>query len=107
MKLSDDFKNALRHFVYYYANGTLTYVIGDDTILKSIDYREILKDEASLVEAAYSIFVNNVEMDEHGKVLNRTHAMKRAAQWIRFVCREKNDDYRVDPEFEDWETCLY
>ena len=33
-KLSNDFKSALRHFVYYYTNGTLQYVIGDNELLK-------------------------------------------------------------------------
>ena len=46
-------------------------------------------------------------MDESGKVLNLTHSMKRAAQWIRLVCREKDDTYQVEPEFEDWEVELY
>lgn len=107
MKLSDDFKRVLRHFVYYYTNGTLPYVVGDENILKGIDYREMLKDEASLVEQAYAIFVNNIQMDEHGKVLHQTHAMKRAAQYIRLVCREEGETYTVVPDFEDWETCLY
>jgi len=33
--------------------------------------------------------------------------MKRAAQWIRFVCRTENDTYEVEPKFEDWEVELY
>ena len=106
-ELSNDFKSALRHFVYYYTNGTLPYVIGDETILKNIDYREDLKEEASLVEQAYAIFANTIKMDENGKVLNQTHAMKRSAQWIRLVCREEGDDYQVEPEFEDWEIELH
>ncbi|MEZ4853110.1 hypothetical protein [Flavobacterium sp.] len=106
-KLSNDFKSAMRHFVYYYTNGTLPFVIGDENILKGIDYREDLKEEASLVEQAFAIFTNTIKMDENGKVLNQIHAMKRAAQWIRFVCRSENDDYEVEPEFEDWETELY
>ncbi len=80
MKLSDDFKRCLKHFVHYYTNGTLPYVIGDECILKDIDYREILKTEASLVEQAFAIYANNIEMDNQGKVLNNSHAMKRAAQ---------------------------
>jgi hypothetical protein len=107
IRLSNDFKSALRHFAYYYTNGTLQFVIGDDQILKGIDYREDLKNEASLVEQAYAIFANNIEMDESGKVLNLTHSMKRAAQWIRFACRKENDDYVVEPDFEDWEVELY
>ncbi|PSK89805.1 DUF7677 family protein [Taibaiella chishuiensis] len=107
MQLSDDFKSALRHFVYYYTNGTLPYVIGDDNLLKGIDYREMLKDEASLVEMAYTIFINNITMDATGKVLNHTHAMKRAAQLIRAVCCEEGEEYTVVPGFEEWETRLY
>lgn len=106
-RLSDDFKSALRHFTFYYTNGTLQYVIGDENILKGIDYREDLKTEASLVEQAYAIFSNNIEMDENGKVLNLTHCMKRAAQWIRLVCREHGEEYKVEPEFEDWEVELH
>lgn len=107
MKLSDDFKHCLRHFVYYYTNGTLPYVIGDESILMDIDYREMLKTEASLVEQAFAIYANNIEMDNQGKVLNDTHAMKRAAQWIRLVCRNEGENYEVKPEFEDWETYLH
>lgn len=106
MELSDDYKSCLRHFVYYYTNGTLPYVV-EDEILKSIDYREDLKHEASLVETVFAIYSNNIRMDERGKVLNNTYAMKRAAQWIRFVCQETNENYVVEPEFEDWETYLY
>jgi hypothetical protein len=106
-KLSNDFKSALRHFVFYYTNGTLKFVIGDNELLKDINYRENLKDEASLVEQAFAIFTNNIRMDENGKVLNLTYSMKRAAQWIRFVCRTENDTYEVKPEFEDWEIELY
>ncbi len=107
MRLSDDFKSALRHFAYYYTNGTLSYVIEDETILDGIDYREGLKTEASLVEQVYAIYSNNIQLDENGKVLNQVHAMKRAAQWIRLVCRKEGEEYKVEPEFEDWETCLH
>lgn len=106
-ELSNDFKSALRHFAYYYTNGTLPYVIGDESILKDIDYREKLKEEASLVEITYAIFSNTIQMGENGKVLNFTHAMKRSAQWIRLVCREEGEDYKVEPKFEDWETALH
>ena len=105
--LSNDFKSALRHFVYYYTNGTLQFVIGDDILLKNINYIEDLKDEASLVEIAFSIFSNNIKMDEDGKVLNLKYSMKRAAHWIRIVCKEKTDPYKVEPEFEDWELELH
>jgi hypothetical protein len=107
MKLSEDFRHCLRHFAFYYTNGTLPFVIGDNSILKDIDYRELLKDEASLVEQAYAIYSNNIEMDDTGKVINNGYAMKRAAQWIRFVCRGHGEEYEVVPPFEDWETYLH
>ncbi len=75
MNLSNDFKSALRHFVYYYTNGTLPYVIGDDELLKGIDYREDLKEDASILEAVFAIFVNNIKMDENGTALNAKCAM--------------------------------
>ena len=106
MELSDDFKSCLRHFVYYYTNGTLPYVI-EDEVLKGVDYREDLKHEASLVETTFAIYTNNIQMDENGKVLNNMYAMKRAAQWIRHVCGEFDENYKEEPEFEDWETYLY
>jgi len=43
MDLSNDFKIALRHFIYYYTNGTLPCVIEDNELLKEINYREDLK----------------------------------------------------------------
>lgn len=104
MELSEDFKSCLRHFVYYYTNGTLPFVIGDDSILKDIDYREELKNEASMVEQAFAIYSNNIKMDKDGTVLNHPHAMKRAAQWIRSACDE---DYEEVPAFEDWEMELH
>jgi hypothetical protein len=106
-KLSDDFKSCLRHFAYYYTNGTLQYVIGDESILKGIDYREELKTEASLVEQVFAIYSNNIQMDANGKVLNHAHCMKRAAQWIRLVCKGEGENYEVLPPFEDWETYLH
>jgi hypothetical protein len=103
-KLSNDFKNDLRHFVYYYVNGTLNWVIGEGDILKDIDYRNQLMTEASLVEQAFAIYSNNIEIDEKGIVLNQTHSMRRAAQYIRSVC---DRDYKVLPVFEDWEVELH
>lgn len=107
MKLTEDFRSHLRHFVYYYTNGTLPCVIGDDTILEGIDYRERLKTEASLVEKAFAIYANNITMDGDGKVLNNKHSMKRAAQWIRLVCRGEGETYDVEPPFEEWEMELF
>jgi hypothetical protein len=102
--LSEDFRRSLRHFVFYYTNGTLNWVIGEGDILKDIDYRNDLVTEASLVEQAFAIYANVIQMDSSGKVLNEDYAMRRAAQWIRMVC---DPSYKVEPDFEDWEVYLY
>lgn len=107
MELPEDYKRCLRLFVYYYTNGTLPFVIEGKDVLTGIDYREYLKNEASLVETVFAIYSNNIKMDEHGIVLNQSHAMTRAAQWISLVCRKEGGDYPVIPEFEDWETDLH
>ncbi|GAB2566104.1 hypothetical protein GCM10027190_14720 [Spirosoma areae] len=60
--------------------------------------------EARLVEQAFAIYANVIQMDTSGKVLNDNYATRRAAQWIRFAC---DSNYKVDPKFEDWEVELY
>ncbi|MEN8250091.1 MAG: hypothetical protein ABFS32_14255 [Bacteroidota bacterium] len=103
MKLSEKFRNAFRFFIYYYTNGTLGFRVGDSELLE-IDYRERLKDEPTNVSLIYAVYLNNIEMDKDGNVLNQDHAMQRAAQMIRSVC---DNEYKVIPDFEDWETELY
>jgi hypothetical protein len=75
-------------------------------ILKDIDYREILKEEASIVEQLFAIFANNIKMDDEGNVINEAYASKRAAQWIRLMCRNDSDNPIDNPTFEDWEIDL-
>jgi hypothetical protein len=72
-------------------------------LLEGFDYSCIF-DEPSALEATYAIFVNVLETDETGKVLNAKAAEHRAAQWIRSYI---DQGYVVDPPFEDWETHLY
>ena len=103
--LSEDFVRSLRHFVFYYFNGTLNWVTEEKDILKDIDYRSMLATEASLVEQAFAIYGNVIELDEHGMVLNDAHATTRAVKWIRFVCDPTN--YVVEPPFEGWEVELH
>ncbi len=104
MKLSENFRHCLRMFTYYYTNGTLGFMVGEVPTSGEIDYREELKDSPSNVEAIFSVYMNNIEMDDDGIVLNNKHAMKRAAQYIRSTY---DSDYVVVPEFEDWELELY
>jgi hypothetical protein len=103
-KLSKDFVRCLRHFAFYYTNGTLNWVIGKGEILEGIDYRQDLQKEASLVEQVYAIYANNIQLDESGTVVNQQQAMRRAAQYIRSVC---DATYEVEPALEEWEMELH
>ena len=74
-------------------------------MLNGIDYTgEILKEESSFAEQAYAIFMNNLEIDENGNVLNYKYSENRAAQYIREYF---DKDFKVVPPFEDWEVELY
>ena len=99
-QLSPEFRHSLRSFVNYYFNGSLMDIIGSG---KKVDYRTMLMTEASLVEQAFAIYANNIELNEQGEVINHNHATKRAAQYIMSVC---DTGYKVQPGFEDWEVEL-
>jgi hypothetical protein len=102
MELSSSFKGALRLFTYYYANGTLSYFF--DT---KVNYLKKLKHKPSAVEQIFAIYANTIRMDDSGTVLNHEHATKRATQYITMVCSKPEDNYKVIPEFEDWELELH
>ena len=100
MKISTYVSGAVRQFSYWFAHGTLAY-----PLLAGIEYTgEILREESSFAEQAFAIFMNNLELDEEGGVLNYTYCEHRAAQYIR---RYFDSDYIVEPPFESWETELY
>lgn len=100
MRLSHSFSGALRRFSYWIANGTVGY-----PLLEGIDYISVFSDEPSLLETAYAVFANNIEMDENGTVLNEHYAQQRAAQYIRQYC---DPAYTPDPSFDGSdEAALY
>lgn len=90
---------AVRQFAYWFAHGTV-----GDPLLDGIDYLEDLREESSFAEQAFAIFMNNLETDEQGSVVNYKYCEKRAAQYIRSYC---DASYKVEPPFEDWETELH
>jgi hypothetical protein len=98
-KLSAEFSGALRTFSYWLASGSVGL-----PMLDGVDYRAVMLREPSLMEAAYAIFANVMELDEHGKPINAKHAQRRAAQFIRSYC---DPSYVVEPAFEDWERALH
>lgn len=98
MKLSEDVRSAIRHFVFYVHNGTV-----DFDIMGNHDYRKGMMTEASLMEAAYTIFINNLEVADDGKVLNFSYAKKRAAIYLRSVT---DRNYEERDQLENWEVEL-
>ena len=66
MKVNKYVCGAVRQFSLWFAKGTLAY-----PLLKEIDYvGEIMKEESSFVEQAYAVFMNNLELDEDGSIVN-------------------------------------
>lgn len=100
MKVSHSVSGAVRQFSYWIANGTVGY-----PLLEGVDYIEAFRESPSLLETAYAVFMNNLEMDGDGRVLNAKYAEKRAAQYIKQWCVE---GYTADPLFDGTgETELY
>ena len=100
MKVSTYVSGAGRQFSYWFAHGTLGH-----PLLEGIEYTgEILREESSFAEQAFAIFMNNLELDEDGSVLNYKYCEHRAAQYIRGYF---DPDYKVEPPFGFWETELH
>ncbi|HMI62149.1 MAG TPA: hypothetical protein VK518_14615, partial [Puia sp.] len=73
-------------------------------MLEGIDYLSLYGEEPSAIEQVYAIFVNVIQLDEKGTVLNAQYAQKRATDYLRAYC---DPTYKVIPAYEDWETALY
>ncbi|MDC3954050.1 DUF7677 family protein [Polyangium jinanense] len=97
-KVSPSVRGAVRLFSYWLANGTAGL-----PLLDGVDYSAIFE-EPSALEQTYAIFMNVLEFDDAGIVLNAKQAERRAAQFIRSYVEP---DYVVEPPFEDWEVELY
>lgn len=79
MKLSKSFNSALRKFAYFLSSG-------NHYNLKNIDYISLYGEEPSAIEQVYAIFINVLELDEAGTVLNAEYAEKRATDYLRAYC---------------------
>ncbi|MBL4898841.1 MAG: hypothetical protein JKX76_04225 [Colwellia sp.] len=97
MKLSNSFSGALRTFSYFMASGT-------QNTLDGVNYLELYGEDPSAIEQVYAIYVNVLELDENGNVLNAKYAEKRATDYIRSYL---DSNFEVDPAYEDWETELH
>ncbi|MCM1237244.1 MAG: hypothetical protein NC489_44820 [Ruminococcus flavefaciens] len=99
MKVSHYLSGAVRQFSYWFVHGTLGY-----PVLEGIDYLSELAENSSCMEQAFSIFMNNLELDDAGNVLNYEYCERRAAEYIRSYFEPA---YCPDLLFEDWELELY
>ncbi|MDR6781930.1 hypothetical protein ABIE26_001582 [Pedobacter africanus] len=97
MKLSQSFNSAFRKFAYFLSSGT-------HSNLNGIDYLSLYGEEPSAIEQTYVIFINVLEMDDAGTVLNANYAEKRATDFLRNYC---DKGFTVQPPYEDWELALY
>ena len=97
MKLSNSFSGALRTFAYFIASGT-------HYNLQGIYYLDLFGNEPSAIEMVFAIYANVIELDENGTVLNAKYAEKRATDYIRQYC---DQNFKVEPEYEDWEIELH
>ena len=97
MKLSNSFSGALRTFAYFISSGTHYQ-------LEGIDYLSLYGQEPSAIEMTFAIFVNVLELDEEGIVLNAKYTEKRATDYLRSYC---DSSFKVNPPFEGWEIELH
>ena len=98
-QLPSDIRKQFIQFMYYYANGTLPFVVGH-SILNDGKYVERLLEIPSNFETMIAIYINNILIDDVGLVTNQKYVMTRAAQFIRTAF---DVNYIVEPDFEDWE----
>ena len=97
MKLSNSLSGALRTFAYFMASGT-------QYTLKGIDYLSLYGEEPSAIELVFAIYADVIELDENGNVLNAKYAEKRATDSLRQYI---DPNFKVEPEYEDWEIYLH
>jgi hypothetical protein len=95
-RLSADTRGVLTRFGYNMWNGGLAH-----PVLRDIDFRPVLVAEPSAAEQAAAIFVNVLELDGDGIVVNAEQAEIRAGQYIRAYCEP---GYSPDPPLAAWET---
>jgi hypothetical protein len=98
-KVSRSVSGAVRRFSYWMANRSVGH-----PLLEGIDYSCVFE-EPSALEQAYAIFVNCLELNDRGEVVNARDAEMRAAQFIRSYV--EGGAYAVEPPFQDWEVALH
>jgi len=95
-RMHPDLRGAIARFSLWVANGS----VGHDKLLRNIDYSAVLQEPSSM-EMLFTIFTNNLELDEAGAPLNAGYCEDRAAQWLRSYC---DRSYDVEPPLTDDEV---
>ncbi|MDA0170522.1 hypothetical protein OJ998_15590 [Solirubrobacter taibaiensis] len=98
--LSSGASGAIRRFAGWVARGSVGH-----PMLEGIDYWSELKDSPSQMETCFAIFVNVLELDEHGEPVNEKHAERRAATWLYQYCTGTLPPGQAD--LESWEVELF
>jgi hypothetical protein len=97
-RVSKSLATSVRQFAFWIANKSV-----GKSIIGNTDNSNLIN-ESSAFEMAFAIFMNNLELDDDGKVLNRGYAEKRSAQYIKSYIEPS---YKVEPEFEEFEIILH
>ena len=74
-------------------------------MLEGINYWDELKDSPSQMETCFAIFVNVLELDEHGEPVNEKYAERRAATFLHQYCTGELPP--GETALEHWECELY
>jgi len=97
-QLSEDFRGHLRFLAFFIFNESL-----DHDLLSGADW-EWLFTEPSIMEGAFAVYGNVIQLDDEGNVTNGDWASTRVAQYLKNSC---DSSYNPDPPFEDWEIELH
>jgi hypothetical protein len=95
-RLSRSLRGCIRNFAQM-----LNFRALEPGVLKDIDYSTMFTDDLSAMDETFAVFLNNLEIDDDGRVTNPAVAQYRAAQYIR---RYWDPAYRMERPFESWET---
>ncbi len=104
--LSHSLKSSLYWFVQDVSKGLLENDAWDfDFDLHVPDWTQYQATilEPTIFATAFSIWMNNIELDESGNVLNEEHAALRAFQCLRPHFDPTFSHKDVQPPFADWE----
>ncbi len=113
MKLSISLKSSLYWFVEDLSKGLLDNE-GWDFDYENLDsieglwekYQKAILDP-SIIKLVFSIWSNNIEIDENGSVLNEDRSSLRAFQYLRSCFDPDFDAGDIVPPLEDWEMVEY